>query len=135
MAEHQIFPSSLVQILSAITFDRRFRCQITQFCRWLGQGVPASLNKTVGSVTVTVLHILIQTIANIVSQSPSPVVLVPDTVSVIKAHTFGSHRRTRARTKKSTETATRVAHDVLYARGIDLGNRRRGNDLDAPDHY
>lgn len=58
------------------------------------------------------------------------------TVAVIKAQAFGALRRTRTRTKKSTETAARVAHDVLEARGIGLGSRRRGSDddLDIADH-
>ncbi|KAF9453800.1 hypothetical protein P691DRAFT_557479 [Macrolepiota fuliginosa MF-IS2] len=55
------------------------------------------------------------------------------TVAVIKAQAFGALRRTRTRTKKSTETAARVAHDVLEARGIGLGHRRRGSQDDDLD--
>jgi hypothetical protein len=75
------------------------------------------------------------------SRSPSPAApALSCTVAVIKAQAFGALRRTRTRTKKSTETAARVAHDVLEARGIGLGHRRRGSedgDLDLaqrPDH-
>jgi len=57
------------------------------------------------------------------------------TITVIKAQAFGNTRRIRTKTKKSTETATRIAYDVLEARGIDLGNRRRRNDLDGPDRH
>jgi len=43
------------------------------------------------------------------------------TVAVIKAHAFGSLRRTRTKTKRSAEGAHRVAMDVLEARGIGMG--------------
>ncbi|XP_006454973.1 hypothetical protein AGABI2DRAFT_175940, partial [Agaricus bisporus var. bisporus H97] len=52
------------------------------------------------------------------------------TVAVIKAQAFGALRRTRTRTKKSTETASRVAHDVLEARGIGIGSRQRASEDD-----
>jgi hypothetical protein len=42
-------------------------------------------------------------------------------LAVIKAQAFGALRRTRARTKKSSEGAARVAMDVLEARGIGMG--------------
>lgn len=40
---------------------------------------------------------------------------------MIKAQAFGALRRTRARTKKSSEGAAKVAMDVLEARGIGIG--------------
>jgi len=91
-------------------------------------------------VTVTVLHIPILTFAHVEalcsSQSPLPVPQNKScTITVIKAQAFGNTRRIRTKTKKSTETATRIAYDVLEARGIDLGNRRRRNDLDASDRH
>lgn len=68
------------------------------------------------------------------SRSPSPVApALSCTVAVIKAQAFGALRRTRTRTKRSTETAARVAHDVLEARGIGLGHRRRESQDDDLD--
>lgn len=68
------------------------------------------------------------------SRSPSPVApALSCTVAVIKAQAFGALRRTRTRTKKSTETAARVAHDVLEARGIGIGHRRRASEDDDLD--
>jgi hypothetical protein len=57
------------------------------------------------------------------SRSPSPIGPAPlsCTVAVIKAQAFGALRRTRARTKKSSEGAAKVAMDVLEARGIGIG--------------
>jgi len=54
------------------------------------------------------------------SPSPSPPSL-SCTVAVIKAQAFGALRRTRARGKKSSEGAAKVAMDVLEARGIGIG--------------
>jgi len=58
------------------------------------------------------------------SRSPSPGTGGPPisgTLAVIKAQAFGALRRTRARTKKSSEGAAKVAMDVLEARGIGMG--------------
>jgi hypothetical protein len=56
------------------------------------------------------------------SRSPSPgAPPLSGTLAVIKAQAFGALRRTRARTKKSSEGAARVAMDVLEARGIGMG--------------
>jgi hypothetical protein len=56
------------------------------------------------------------------SRSPSPgPPSLSCTVAVIKAQAFGALRRTRARGKKSSEGAARVAMDVLEARGIGIG--------------
>ncbi|KAF8168081.1 hypothetical protein B0H34DRAFT_44878 [Crassisporium funariophilum] len=56
------------------------------------------------------------------SRSPSPgPAPISCTVAVIKAQAFGALRRTRARTKKSSEGAAKVAMDVLEARGIGIG--------------
>jgi len=41
---------------------------------------------------------------------------------VIKAQAFGALRRTRTKTKKSTDGAAKVAQDVLEARGIGVGS-------------
>ena len=57
------------------------------------------------------------------SQSPGPTPL-SSTVAVIKAQAFGALRRTRAKSKKmssATDSAARVAQDVLEARGIGVG--------------
>ncbi|KAJ3512440.1 hypothetical protein NLJ89_g3528 [Agrocybe chaxingu] len=54
------------------------------------------------------------------STSPNPTP-TSCTVAVIKAQAFGALRRTRARTKKTSDGAARVAMDVLEARGIDIG--------------
>lgn len=54
------------------------------------------------------------------SQSPGPTPL-SSTVAVIKAQAFGALRRTRAKTKRATDSAARVAQDVLEARGIGVG--------------
>lgn len=56
------------------------------------------------------------------SRSPSPgPPSLSCTVAVIKAQAFGALRRTRARGKKSSEGAAKVALDVLEARGIGIG--------------
>lgn len=56
------------------------------------------------------------------SRSPSPgPPSLSCTVAVIKAQAFGALRRTRARGKKSSEGAAKVAMDVLEARGIGMG--------------
>lgn len=56
------------------------------------------------------------------SRSPSPTGHYPisSTLAVIKAQAFGALRRTRARPKK-TEHASKVAMEVLEARGIGIG--------------
>jgi hypothetical protein len=56
------------------------------------------------------------------SRSPSPShPPISSTLAVIKAQAFGALRRTRARPKKSTEGAAKMAMEVLEARGIGLG--------------
>ncbi|KAF8807425.1 hypothetical protein BYT27DRAFT_7138256 [Phlegmacium glaucopus] len=56
------------------------------------------------------------------SRSPSPnAAPISCTVAVIKAQAFGALRRTRARTKKTSEGAAKVAMNVLEARGIGIG--------------
>ncbi|KAF8898722.1 hypothetical protein BD779DRAFT_1666517 [Infundibulicybe gibba] len=56
------------------------------------------------------------------SRSPSPGgPPLSGTLAVIKAQAFGALRRTRARAKKSSEGAAKVAMDVLEARGIGMG--------------
>lgn len=55
------------------------------------------------------------------SRSPSPgTPAISGTLAVIKAQAFGALRRTRARTKKSSEGAAKVAMNVLEARGIGM---------------
>jgi hypothetical protein len=55
-------------------------------------------------------------------RSPSPgTAPISCTVAVIKAQAFGALRRTRARTKKTSEGAAKVAMNVLEARGIGIG--------------
>jgi len=62
------------------------------------------------------------------SRSPSPVpAAISCTVAVIKAQAFGALRRTRARTKKTSEGAAKVAMDVLEARGIEIGSVPAGS--------
>lgn len=71
------------------------------------------------------------------SRSPSPgAAPLSGTLAVIKAQAFGALRRTRARTKKSSDGAAKVALDVLEARGIGMGvsagtKRRRTHSEDA----
>lgn len=56
------------------------------------------------------------------SRSPSPSgPPISGTLAVIKAQAFGALRRTRTRTKKSSEGAAKVAMEVLEARGIGMG--------------
>ena len=56
------------------------------------------------------------------SRSPSPGgPPISGTLAVIKAQAFGALRRTRTRTKKSSEGAAKVAMEVLEARGIGMG--------------
>ncbi|KAJ8522524.1 hypothetical protein ONZ45_g896 [Pleurotus djamor] len=56
------------------------------------------------------------------SHSPSPgPPPISGTLAVIKAQAFGALRRTRARTKKGSDGAARLAMDVLEARGIGMG--------------
>ncbi|KAF8626552.1 hypothetical protein AX15_004854 [Amanita polypyramis BW_CC] len=60
--------------------------------------------------------------ASCTSRSPSPnPPPLSGTLAVIKAQAFGALRRTRARTKKSSEGAAKVAMDVLESRGIGMG--------------
>lgn len=75
------------------------------------------------------------------SPSPGPPIL-SGTLAVIKAQAFGALRRTRARTKKSTEGAAKLAMNVLEARGIGLPpspntsprlkRQRLDDDIDVP---
>lgn len=72
------------------------------------------------------------------SRSPSPgPAPISCTVAVIKAQAFGALRRTRARTKKSTEGAAKVANHVLEARGIGVapavGSKRARRDEEDLD--
>jgi len=56
------------------------------------------------------------------SRTPSPIPPpLSGTLAVIKAQAFGALRRTRARTKKTSDGAAKVAIDVLEARGIEMG--------------
>ncbi|KAJ7706159.1 hypothetical protein B0H17DRAFT_1035964 [Mycena rosella] len=55
------------------------------------------------------------------STSPSAAPPLSGTLAVIKAQAFGALRRTRARTKKTSDGAARTALDVLEARGIEMG--------------
>lgn len=62
------------------------------------------------------------TAASPTSRSPSPgTPPISGTLAVIKAQAFGALRRTRARTKKSSDGASRAAMEVLEARGIGMG--------------
>lgn len=56
------------------------------------------------------------------SRSPSPnAPPISGTLAVIKAQAFGALRRTRTRTKKTSDGAAKVAMEVLEARGIGMG--------------
>lgn len=56
------------------------------------------------------------------SRSPSPdTPPISGTLAVIKAQAFGALRRTRTRSKRSSENASRAAIELLEARGIELG--------------
>jgi hypothetical protein len=62
--------------------------------------------------------------ATVPSRSPSPAATCPPisgTLAVIKAQAFGALRRTRARTKRTSEGNARVAMDAIEARGIGMG--------------
>ncbi|KAL4070953.1 hypothetical protein J3A83DRAFT_4359002 [Scleroderma citrinum] len=75
-----------------------------------------------------------------VSRSPSPTSPpISGTLAVIKAQAFGALRRTRTRTKKSSEGAAKVAMEVLEARGMGMGvmpgskrPRLQNEDADMP---
>ncbi|KAF9056185.1 hypothetical protein BJ165DRAFT_487151 [Panaeolus papilionaceus] len=68
------------------------------------------------------------------SRSPSPGSgTISCTVAVIKAQAFGALRRTRARTKKSSEGAAKVAMDVLEARGIGMAGPAGSQQLDEDE--
>jgi len=69
------------------------------------------------------------------SRSPSPgPAPISCTVAVIKAQAFGALRRTRTKTKRTSEGAARVAMDVLEARGIPaVGSKRARHDDDDID--
>ncbi|KAJ6575134.1 hypothetical protein B0H19DRAFT_628748 [Mycena capillaripes] len=54
------------------------------------------------------------------STSPSAVPPLSGTLAVIKAQAFGALRRTRARTKKTSDAPAKTAMDLLEARGIEL---------------
>lgn len=54
------------------------------------------------------------------SLGPPSLSCTVDTVAAIRAQAFGALRRTRARGKKSSEEAAKVAMDVLEARGIGI---------------
>ncbi|KAG5652102.1 hypothetical protein H0H81_006322 [Sphagnurus paluster] len=77
------------------------------------------------------------------SRSPSPAApILSGTLAVIKAQAFGALRRTRTRTKRSSEGAAKVAMNVLESRGIgippspsatpSLKRQRLDEDLDLP---
>ncbi|KAJ6509555.1 anaphase-promoting complex, cyclosome, subunit 4-domain-containing protein, partial [Mycena vitilis] len=55
------------------------------------------------------------------SNSPSTVPPLSGTLAVIKAQAFGALRRTRARTKKTSDAPAKTAQDILEARGIEMG--------------
>ncbi|KAI0094908.1 hypothetical protein BDY19DRAFT_901982 [Irpex rosettiformis] len=55
------------------------------------------------------------------SRSPSPAPHISGTLAVIKAQAFGALRRSRGRTRKSSEGAAKAAVDALSARGLGLG--------------
>lgn len=55
------------------------------------------------------------------SRSPSPAPPISGTLAVIKAQAFGALRRTRGRSRRSSEGAAKAAVDALSARGLGLG--------------
>ena len=56
------------------------------------------------------------------SRSPSPAEPpISGTLAVIKAQAFGALRRTRSKTKKSTDGGAKTAIDLLAAKGIGMG--------------
>lgn len=70
------------------------------------------------------------------SRSPSPGTAPPlsGTLAVIKAQAFGALRRTRARTKKHSDSGpAKVAIDVLESRGMGVGSKRPRLDDDDAD--
>ncbi|KAF8642250.1 hypothetical protein AX16_009525 [Volvariella volvacea WC 439] len=73
------------------------------------------------------------------SRSPSPGAAPRSaTLAVIKAQAFGALRRTRARTKRASDGASKVSLDVLEARGIQTGaelvvNGSKRQRVDADD--
>lgn len=74
------------------------------------------------------------------SRSPSPgTPPISGTLAVIKAQAFGALRRTRTRSKKSGEGASRVAMEALEARGLGMGaaglvgNKRQRLDMEDGD--
>ncbi|KZT02734.1 uncharacterized protein LAESUDRAFT_729981 [Laetiporus sulphureus 93-53] len=56
-----------------------------------------------------------------VSRSPSPAPPICGTLAVIKAQAFGALRRTRNRSRKTSEGAAKAAVEALEARGIGMG--------------
>lgn len=74
------------------------------------------------------------------SRSPSPgTPPISGTLAVIKAQAFGALRRTRTRSKKSGDVASRAAMEALEARGIGLlgvpaGHKRPRLDIDDGDY-
>lgn len=69
------------------------------------------------------------------SRSPSPgAVPRSATLAVIKAQAFGALRRTRTKTKRSTEASAKAAMDVLENRaiglGVVMGTKRARTDID-----
>ncbi|KAJ6610892.1 hypothetical protein B0H10DRAFT_2058473 [Mycena sp. CBHHK59/15] len=69
------------------------------------------------------------------SRSTSPATAPPlsGTLAVIKAQAFGALRRTRARTKKTSDGAAKTALDVLEARGIEMGVASAGTKRQRTD--
>ena len=55
------------------------------------------------------------------SQSPSPPPPISGTLAVIKAQAFGALRRTRGRTRRSSDGAAKLSVEALSARGIAVG--------------
>jgi hypothetical protein len=61
------------------------------------------------------------------SRSPSPTPPISGTLAVIKAQAFGALRRSRGRTRRSSDGAARAAVDALSARGLGLGINLNAN--------
>lgn len=55
------------------------------------------------------------------SRSPSPAPPISGTLAVIKAQAFGALRRSRGRSRRSSEGAAKAAVEALSARGLALG--------------
>lgn len=68
------------------------------------------------------------------SPSPGPAP-ISCTVAVIKAQAFGALRRTRAKTKKTSEGAARVTKGVLEARGIGIDGPAKTKRPRLDDEY